>query len=313
MQGKKILIVILTVVSALLIFLYLMPMHRTFSADIIVSADELIIKRTITDTANWDKWYSDHNIKQPRPASFQELSGKKEKLFKYDLKNDVGYAIAGKIEITPKNRWDNQLMWTETIAIRKDIFKKMQLLFHPDDFKPGFLQNVIQFKNIIEHPDEVFGGLVFERKEMPATKLVTLSDTVRISDLREQVTVLHERLLKQLSPDKIKNPDIFLSQYELAEDSSVVLCVAVKVKDDLTNVAEPFELLEMDEHPAIMIQTDRGYPSINEDIGIMYEWLKRNDKRPATSYWVEHSSSSEIAKTSNPGSLTIIQEVYSLK
>lgn len=313
MQGKKILIVILTVASALLVFLYLMPMHRTFSADVVVNADELIIKRTITDTANWNKWYLDAHVQQAQPVSVQKFSEKKEELFKYNINNDAGYRKEGQIKMIPKNRWDIQLTWSETISVRKDIFKKFQLLFHPDDFKPGFLQNVVQFKNVIEHPDQVFGGLIFERKEMPATKLVTLSDTVSISELREQVTVLHEELLKKIPSGEIQDPNIFLSQYELTGDSSVVLCVAVKVKDDFLNVREPFELMEMDEHPAIIIQTERPYTTINEDIGIMYEWLKRNDQRPATSYWVEHAASGEIAKASDQRSLTIIQEVYSLK
>lgn len=313
MQGKKILMVVSAVALVLLLLLYLVPMHRTYSADIVVSADELIINRTICDTANWDKWYSDGEISQPRPVSFRESAVKKDKLFDYNLATGEGYKKEGWINVSRKNRWEIKLTWSEKLIFKNDIVKKFRLLFHPADFSPGFLQNVVRFKNVIEHPDHIFGGLVFERKEVPAGKLVTLSDTVMLSEVKDRISGLHNEILGRLAPEDIKNPGVFMSQYEMLEDSSVVLCVAVNVRDEFPDISEPFELIEMDEHPVIMIQTHRGYTNMDEDIAVMYEWLKRNDKRPATSYWVQHTPSTEIAQASGKTGFTIIQEVYSIK
>ncbi len=313
MQGKKILIIILTVLVVALLFLLTIPMRRTYQADITVSSDELITHRTLLDTANWEKWYFDNEILQPRPVSFEELPNKKSRLFAYHLKDGNGYEKEGQVKIARKNRWNLQISWSEKLVFKHDIIKKLRLLFNPSDFRAAFLQNMVQFKNTIEHPDNIFGGLTFERKEMPATRLVTLSDTVSLSEVKDQVIHLHNKITAQLPAAMIQYPGTFLSQHEMLNDSSVVLCVAVAVTDSLRDVDEPFEMIEMDEHPVVIIQTQKSYTDMDEDISIMYEWLKKNDKRPATSYWVKHTPSVGIAQAADNNKLTIIQEVYSIK
>lgn len=313
MQGKKILIIILTVLVIALFFLVTIPLRRTYQADITVSSDELITHRTLLDTANWEKWYFDSEILQPRPVSFEELPAKKSRLFEYRLKDSTGYEKEGQIKIARKNRWNLQISWSEKLVFKYDIIKKLRLLFNPSDFRAAFLQNMVQFKNTIEHPDNIYGGLTFERREMPATRLVTLSDTVLLSEVKDQVINLHDKITARLAAEAIQYPGTFLSQHEVLNDSSVVLCVAVAVTDSLRDVEEPFEMIEMDEHPAVIIQTQKSYTDMDEDISIMYEWLKKNDKRPATSYWVKHTPSTGIAHASGKNNLTIIQEVYSIK
>ena len=109
---------------------------------------------------------------------------------------------------------------------------------------------------------------------------MTLSDTVLLSEVKDQVVYLHNKITAQLTAEAIQYPGTFLSQHEVLNDSSVVLCVAVAVTDSLRDVKEPFEMIEMDEHPAVMIQTQKSYTDMDEDISIMYEWLKKNEKRP---------------------------------
>jgi hypothetical protein len=313
MQGKKILIIVLTVLVAALFFLLTIPMRRAYHADITVSSDELITYRTLLDTANWEKWYFDDEILQPKPVSFEEVPDKKSRLFAYHLKSSNGYEKEGQVKIARKNRWNLQISWSEKLVFKHDIIKKLRLLFNPSDFRAAFLQNMVQFKNIIEHPNDIFGGLTFERREMPATRLVTLSDTVLLSEVKDQVINLYDKITARLAAEAIQYPGTFLSQHEMLNDSSVVLCVAVAVTDNLRDVKEPFEMIEMDEHPVVIIQTRKDYTDMDEDISIMYEWLKKNDKRPATSYWVKHTPATGIAQASGNNNLTIIQEVYSIK
>ena len=313
MQGKKIAIIVLTVLLIALFFLLVIPMRRTYRADIVVNSDELITYRTLQDTGNWRKWYSDIEIPQPRPASLTMQPAKKSKVFEYHLKDQKGYEKEGQIQVSRKNRWAMQLNWSEELVFKTNIAKKLQLLFKPSEFRTAFLQNMVQFKNAIEHPDNTFGGLTFERKEMPASKLVILSDTVALSEVKDQIDYLHNKITTQLPTEEIKYPGTFLSQHETLNDSTIILCVAVAVTDTLQEVEEPFEMIEMDEHPAVIIQTQKGYTDMDEDISIMYEWLKKNDKRPATSYWIKHTPSADVAKATGKSNFTIIQEVYSIK
>ncbi|HRP55359.1 hypothetical protein [Agriterribacter sp.] len=313
MQGKKIVIIVLTVFLIALFFLLSIPMRRTYHAKIVVNSDELITYRTLQDTVNWNKWYSDKEISRPQPASLTMQPAKKSKVFAYHLKDQSGYEKKGQIQVSRKNRWNMQINWSEELVFKTNIAKKLHLLFNPSEFRTVFLKNMVQFKNAIEHPDNTFGGLTFERKEMPAGKLVTLSDTVALSEVKEQIALLHDTITAHLPVEDIKNPGTFLSQYEPLNDSIIILCVAVAVTDALQEVKEPFEMIEMDEHPAVIIQTQKSYTDMSEDITIMYEWLKKNDKRPATSYWIRHTPSADIAKATDKNYFTIIQEVYSVK
>lgn len=313
MQGKKIIIIVLTVFVVALVFLLAVPMRRTYRAKIVVNSDELITYRTLQDTVNWENWYSDNEIPRPSPASMTMQAVRKSKVFEYHLKDHNGYEKEGRIEVSHKNRWTMQVNWSEELVFKTNIAKKLDLLFNPSQFRSAFLQNMVQFKNAIEHPENTFGGLTFERKEMPATKLVTLSDTVALSEVKDQIENFHDRITAHLPAEDIKYPGTFLSQYETLNDSTIILCVAVSVSDALQEVKEPFEMIEMDEHPAVIIQTQKSYTDMNEDIAIMYEWLKKNDKRPATSYWIKHTPSADIAKATGKNSFTIIQEVYSIK
>ncbi|HTN08550.1 hypothetical protein [Agriterribacter sp.] len=313
MQGKKIVLIVLTVLLGALFFLLTIPMRRTYRAEIVVNSDELITCRTLLDTINWEHWYSDNEITRPSPDSLTMQSIKKSKLFAYHLKDQNGYEKEGQIEVSRKNRWNMQISWSEEVVFKNNVAKKIQLLFNPSEFRTAFLQNMVQFKNAIEHPDNIFGGLTFERKEMPANKLVILTDTVALSEVKEQIAYLHDKIIAQLPAEEIKHPGIYLSQHEALNDSTTMLCVAVAVTDALQEVKEPFEMIEMDEHPAVIIETQKSYTDMDEDIGIMYEWLKKNDKRPATSYWIRHTPSADIAKATGKNSFTIIQEVYSIK
>ncbi|WP_152268971.1 hypothetical protein [Agriterribacter humi] len=313
MQGKKIVITVLTVLFIALFFLMTIPMRRTYHAKIVVNSDELITYRTLQDTVNWEKWYSDNEMLRPSPASLTMQPAKKSKVFEYHLKDQNGYEKEGRIQVSRKNSWNMQINWSEELVFKTNIAKKLQLLFKPSEFRTAFLQNMVQFKNAIEHPDNTFGGLTFERKEMPASKLVTLSDTAALSEVKDQIAYLHNTITAQLPAEEIQYPGTFLSQHEALNDSTIILCVAVAVTDALQEVKAPFEMIEMDEHPAVIIQTQKSYTDMDEDISIMYEWLKKNDKRPATSYWIKHTPSADIAKTTGKNNFTIIQEVYSIK
>lgn len=313
MQGKKIFLVIFGVLLVAAGVLNFVPVRRTFQAEIVINADKLITCRTLQDTDNWKVWYRDGAIAQPNPVALDTQSLKKGTLFEYRMENGDYLVKDGQIEVTAKNRWDLNLDWAEEYVIKGNIVRKLQLLFKPSTFRVEFLQNVIEFKNTIEHPGNTFGGLTFEPLEMPAVKWVTLTDTVGLQDLNAEIPLLHDRLIRKLPGETIESPDSFLSQYEILTDSTVLLTVAVTVDDELKNVKEPLEMIEMDEHPVVILHSMRSYTDMNEDINIMYEWLKKNDQRPANSYWVKHDISGALAKTGDNNGFTIIQEVYSLK
>ncbi|MCO5238470.1 MAG: hypothetical protein M9904_00315 [Chitinophagaceae bacterium] len=312
-QGKKIVSVVLVVFLAVVFALLVIPMHRTYRAEIEVNSDELITSRTLQDTANWAYWYADHEILQPKPVSMITEISPKSKVFEYQLEDQNGYRKEGQVRASQRNRWNMKISWSEKLVYKTNIYKKLQLLFNPSVFRTAFLQNMVQFKNAIEHPGNTYGGLTFERKEMPATKLVTLTDTVAFSEVKDQIAYLYRRITDHLPAEIIQNPGTFLSQYEVLNDSAVILCVAVTAADNLLDVKEPFDMIAMDEHPVVIIHTQRNYTDIDEDVSIMYEWLKKNDKRPATSYWIKHTPSADMAKATGKNNFTIIQEVYSLK
>ena len=104
MQGKRIIIIVLTVLLTALILVLIIPMRRTYHATIVVSSDALITYRTLQDTVNWKKWYADNEIVQPQPASLTMRPDKKSTVFEYQLKDQNGYEKEGRIQISQKNR-----------------------------------------------------------------------------------------------------------------------------------------------------------------------------------------------------------------
>ena len=314
MQPKKIFatIFILALVGA--ISLFLIPVSRTFKADIIVNADIHITNRTLMDTSNWNKWYYDTSASFPAFSGFKISSNKKHDIFDYTI-TESSEEKKGQVQLlrSNKNNWDTKISWVEEITCRSDINKKVQLLLHPDKLRTSFLQNMVQFKNHIEKPDNVFGGLTFEKTEIPSNKIVVAYDTVDTGSMESTLNILYKEVADNLPEDAVTSPGCFLSQFEKLSDSTVKVCIAVEVSDETTAVKAPFELLEADNRQAIIIHTLRNYTDLSDDLSVMYEWLKKNDARPATDYWIKHDLHKELAQGSNKKGLTILQEIYSLK
>jgi hypothetical protein len=315
MQPKRIVFIILTCILVAFVSLLAIPVHRTYRANITVNADNLITDRTLSDTANWNKWYYDIKPSTPSFTGFDAGKNKKYDLFDYDMHDEHGYK-KGQIQVLrnskSKNNWDTQITWVEEISYKTNITKKLELLFHPSKFRAPFLQNMVQFKNHIEHPDNVFGGLTFERKEIPSNKIVVDYDTVAFNEIEDHITALHKKIVNVIPAEKISSPGAFLSQYEKINDSTIQLCVGVEVSDEINAVKAPFELMDVDGYPAIIIHTLRNYTDMNDDVAVMYEWLKKNDARPSTSYWVKHDLNKDVVTGVDKNKLTIIQGIYLL-
>ncbi|MFT4017103.1 MAG: hypothetical protein QM668_09090 [Agriterribacter sp.] len=311
MQTRKIILIILTCVVAALVFLGALPMRRSYKAIISINANNTITGRTITDTTNWHTWYIDPENKRNTFQHFEVTSDKKTENFNYTLQNDNALKI-GVIQLTKKNKWNSEITWIEELEIHEGIFKKLNLLFNPSQFREPFFQNIVQFKNHIEHPDSVFGGITFERIEMPFNKIVVKNDTVPVSKIEEAILDSYNAIITQIPQDIIKEPGFFLSQYEKISDSAALLSVAVEINETEKEPEVPFELTELESHQAVVMRT-RSYSDIDSDVSIMYEWLKKHNERPATSFWVKHNPGNNVALASTSNQLTIIQEVYSLQ
>lgn len=312
MQLKKIIFVVIACLSIALFCIYTIPVHRSYLAEIEINADNLITYRTLLDTSNWNRWYNDNDKAfQAKKHPVSITQDKQKKQFDYVLQEDHA-SREGEIQIIKSNKWNSKIKWTEKLVFEKNIRQKLKLLFHPEEFRSTFLQNVIQFKNHIEHPDNIFGGLAFERRDIPAKKIVILSDTATVSNIEEKAGELYHSIINTVPQEYVLQKDIYISQHEMIGDSLVHIKVGVTVSDELLSVKEPMDIRDTEDHPAIVMHIEKGYTEINEDISIMYEWLKKNDARPSTGYWIEHTPLTAIAKnTVKP--LTIIQEFYSIK
>lgn len=315
MQLKRILFVVIACVSIAIFCIYTIPVQRSYQAEIEINADNLITYRTLRDTSNWNNWYrSDSSAAQPFIHSFTIIQEKPRQRFDYILNEKENISREGEIQIIKSNKWNTKIKWTEKLVFEKGIRNKLGLLFRPEEFRGDFLQNVIQFKNHIEHPNNVFGGLTFERRDISANKMVIITDTVAISDIESKIGELHQTIVNALPHDKVLQKDTFMSQHEMIDETMAQVKVAVTVADDLFNVPEPLDIRDKDDHSAIVMHVQKGYNEVNEDVSVMYQWLKKNEARPSTGYWIEHSTQANIiAKNTVPQPLTIIQEFYSLK
>ncbi|MGN6491825.1 MAG: hypothetical protein ACTHLE_07500 [Agriterribacter sp.] len=315
MQVRRIIFIILACVAIALFCIYTIPVQRSYQAEIEINADNLITYRTLHDTANWNTWYkSDTKISQPAKQTVSIIQEKPKQRFDYLLQESETISRQGEIQIIKSNKWNTKIKWIETLAFEKDIRKKVKLLFHPEEFKGGFLKNVIAFKNHIEHPNNIYGGLTFEQREISANKMVTLSDTIAIAGIEDKIAELHQTILNTVPQEKILQKNTFMSQHEMLDDSTAQVKVAIMVADDLNTIQAPLDIRDNDDHRAIVIHVQKGYNEISEDVSVMYQWLKKNDARPSTGYWIEHDASVPvIAKNTAAQPLTIIQEFYSLK
>lgn len=314
MQPRKIFITVFVLAIIGVISLFLIPVSRTFRADITVNADLHITNRTLKDTSNWDTWYDDNGSGLSSLSGFQIGSNKSHDIFDYTIKDNQDEK-QGQIQLlrSNKNNWDTKISWVEEVTCTGSIKKKIQLLLHPDESRTLFLQNMVQFKNHIEKPGNIFGGLTFTKTQIPSNKIVLAHDTTAFSSMETTLNALYEKVTTVVPEAEITKPGIFLSQFEKLSDSTVKVCIAVEVSDETTSVKAPLELLETYDRKAIIIHSLKNYTDINDDLSVMYEWLKKNDARPATDYWIKHDLHSDIAQGPHNGGLTIIQEIYSLK
>ncbi|MFT3749443.1 MAG: hypothetical protein QM768_14045 [Agriterribacter sp.] len=311
MQTRKIILIILACIISALVFLGALPMRRTYKAIISINANNTITSRTITDTSNWHNWYIDPENKRNTFQHFEATSDKKNENFNYILKNDNALKN-GVIQLIKKNKWNTEITWIEELEIHEGLFKKLNLLFNPSQFREPFFQNIVQFKNHIEHPDSVFGGITFERIEMPFNKIIIKNDTVPVSAMEEAILNSYNEIITQIPQDIIKEPGVFLSQYEKISDSAALLSVAIEINEPEKELKVPFELTELESHQAVVMRI-KSYSDIDSDVSIMYEWLKKHNERPATSFWVKHNPGNNVALASAANQLTIIQEIYSLQ
>lgn len=311
MHFRKIILIIVVCIVGALFFLKVSPMRRTYKAVITVNANNTITGRTIADTANWHIWYINPDKMNNNLASFGTAT---EKAF-----NNYNYAIQtnnnlkkGSIRLTRSNKWNTELAWTEEFEINDGLLNKLELLFNPSYFRKPFFENIVQFKDYIEHPDSIFGGITFERIEVPTNTVAIKSDTIAASELENAISKLYDDITAALPASSIKEPGAFLSQYEKINDSLIALNVAVEINETEKELKKPFAITELESHSAITMHITKNYADLDTDISIMYEWLKKNNVRPAASFWVKHNPGNNIAMISPDSKLTVIQEIYSL-
>lgn len=288
-------------------------MRRTYKAIITVNANNIITNRTIADTANWHKWYIDSEENNKNAfLKFEGFSEKKHDNFYYTIQNNKDLKN-GSIRLTRSNKWNTEVTWIEELEIHEGILNKLKLLFNPSQFRGPFFENIVQFKNHLEHPDTVFGGITFERVEMPFNKVIVKIDTVSADELENAIQQSYSNIVADIPDYLIKEPGTFLSQYEKISDSAIEISVAVEINEPESELNIPYEITELDSYPAVVMHTTKNYTDIGTDVSIMYEWLKKHNERPATSFWVKHHPGNNIAMLSPDSKLTIIQEVYSLQ
>lgn len=313
MQVKKILLLLVLCFTIAITALYFIPIERGYNAEIELNSTNIITYRTLLDTSNWKQWYSENIHPNADPSNLQVQKDKAYKRFDYKFNASTNAVHDGQVRVTKSNRWNTKITWVEKVTLDKGIKAKLHLIFHTSEFRTAFLQNVVQFKNFVEHPEDTYGGLTFRRRSIPDTKLVTINDTIPFSQMEARLPELYSKLSEQLDPAKIKQQGQYLSQHEMMDDSLAHVRVGVIVTDDVLHMNKPFDVMDIDEHQAIVMQINNNYAEINEDISVMYDWLKKNESRPAAGFWIEHASSNKLAQASAPGSLTVIQEVYSIK
>ncbi len=306
MQFKNITIVLSISLLIAGLCLYFLPTNRKYTTEADINADRVITLRTLADTANWKRWEAGH-LDGRELVDIIAANGELHYVFRLDDRSTV----EGSVSVLKSNQWSTKLLWTEKVEFTKNIMKKLRLLFHPSEFKESFLRNIDNFKYLIETPGDYLAGIHFEKVEIPANKFVTLTDTVALSDAGSRIYQLRDRIVAEIPADRIKDDETFYSQHELLPDSTMYIRVGVIVEEEVLLVPEPFDLLDMDEYPAIVMQVHRQYAEIGQDVFVMHQWLKKNSYRPAFDFWVEHSMKDDLTPADAP--LTVIQEYYSVK
>lgn len=312
MQLKKILLVLVLCFAIATVTLYIVPIEREYNAEIEINSTNVITYRTLLDTSNWNRWYLENKQTAYQPKNLQLNKDKTYKKLEYTFYTSQNVSREGKVKVVKSNRWNTKIGWTEKITLDKGFRAKLNLIFHSANYRAVFLQNVVQFKNFVEHPDDIYGGLTFRRRSIPANKLITITDTIPFSQMERSLPVLYEKLTSQVSPAQLKQQGQYFSQHEMLNDSIATVRVGAIVNNEVLTVKTPYDLLDMDEYQAIVMQINNNYAEINEDIAVMYEWLKKNDSRPAAGFWIEHTTNRSIAQHTSQ-SLTVIQEFYSIK
>ena len=308
MQFRNIFIVLFVSLLIAGFCLYFLPTNRKYSTEADISADKNITFRTLRDTANWKRWDSGYMHGRQLVDVIADKTGNE---FHYVTRLDDRSTVEGSVSVIKSNQWSTKILWTEKVVLTKNIMQKLRLLFKPSEFKESFLESIAKFKTVIESPGNYMAGITFEKVEIPANKFVVLSDTVNVKDLYAAVIRLRKQIVAAIPENNIREEDLFYSQHELLPDSTAFVRVGVIVDHDLIQVPPPFDLLDMDEYAAIVMQVDRPYAEINQDVSVMHQWLKKNNARPAFDFWVEHHMAEDL--TSEKAPMTIIQEYYSVK
>lgn len=307
MQFRNISLVLITSLLIAGLCLYFLPTNRKYSTETDINADRIITFRTLSDTANWKRWDTSYmhgrELVDIIAANGNELH--------YITRLDDRSTVEGSVSILKSNQWSTKLLWTEKVEFTKNIVKKLRLLFRPSEFKESFLLSIANFKQVIETPGNYLAGIEFEKVEIPDNKFVVISDTVALPAVNAVIYRLRDRIVDAIPKKNIKDHELFYSQHELLSDSTVYIRVGVIVHDNVITVPEPFDLLDMDNYPAIVMQVNRSYSEISQDVFVMHQWLKKNSYRPAFDFWVEHHMTDDLSLSNAP--VTVIQEYYSVK
>jgi len=314
MQLLKVILVLLFFIGVALLGFLLIPVSRTFQANVAMDMSDVTVYRTLRDTSDWRNWYTSDSIYGiPVNLSPGIDSSVPNSLVRYVIGRETSVSRTGEVTIKQAFAGESTLLWKETVLIRKNILEKFRLLFAPSGYSKLFLGTVSKFKGKLDHPSNQISGIRLEVQDVPSFELAAKADTIPFNKAEQRIESLYEEVISHFKDGQLKYPGLIQTRIDLLRDSLVMIQVGAVLSDSTARVQPPLHKLDIPSHKVLIGHTVGNFGDVNDFVRIMNDWLKKHSGRFSADFWLEHQIYFEGSGRHMKNSFNIVQPIYFLK
>lgn len=305
---RKIILSIAALLSITIIFIFFIPVKRSFNFKLSVQAIPEFVYQELLQTSEWNKWYFGDSINRHSPLAIQSV--KQDDLVSYRLDKEEGKDISGTFKINISLEGGTFLEWNETIYLSKGIMAKIQLLLWPSSYRTTLENSLYKLRDNLERPAEIEAGVRFKVYQMKGHVIAAMNDTVSFVNAEQKIIQLYQKIRARFNQVSFTDTNHMTSRYELLNDSMVNVEVGLRLKDATQKVPAPLKRLEVPSVLIFIASKKSNYQQSGQMVQITHDWVKKYNLKLAGPFWFEHTVKLENGKYQMGDTLRIIQPFY---